>query len=42
MTFGKAGGLLGEHLKGADKTVSRPRRRGYCSFPLAGGRLGWG
>ena len=26
MTSGKAGGLLGEPLKGADKTVNRPRR----------------
>ena len=26
MTSGKAGGLLGERLKGADKTMSRPRR----------------
>ena len=26
MTPGKAGGLLGEPLKGADQTVSRPRR----------------
>ena len=26
MTTGKAGGLLGERLKGANKTMSRPRR----------------
>ncbi|MHB9100497.1 MAG: hypothetical protein ACYC2E_03110 [Sulfuricella sp.] len=33
---------MGERLKGADKTVSRPRRLVFRSFPLAGGRLGWG
>ena len=27
MTSGKDGGLLGEPLKGADKTVNRPRGR---------------
>jgi hypothetical protein len=33
MTPGKAGGLLGERLKGAHKTVSRPRRLHLC-LPL--------
>ena len=42
MTSGKAGGLLGEPLKGADKTVSRLKAAESRSFPLAGGRLGWG
>ena len=32
MTPGKAGGLLDERLKGADNTVSRPRRL-YPSQP---------
>jgi len=38
MTPGKAGGLLGEPLKGADKTVSRPRRlvNTYCKLPMSG------
>ena len=38
MTPGKAGGLLGEPLKGADKTVSRPRRQRFL-LPLQG--EGW-
>ncbi len=42
MTPGKAGGLLGERLKGADKTVSRLKAAGLRSFPISGGRLGWG
>ena len=33
--------LIGERLKGADKTVSRPRRLGIAPSP-SGGRLGWG
>jgi len=33
MTSGKAGGLLGEPLKGADKTMSRPRRL-HAQFQL--------
>src|SRR4030067_741611 len=32
---------IGERLKGADKTVSRPRRLGIAPSP-SGGRLGWG
>jgi hypothetical protein len=31
MTTGFAGGLLGERLKGVDKTVSRPRRLVFSS-----------
>jgi len=43
MTPCKAGGLLCEPLKGADKTVSRLKAAGFFySFLLAGGRLGWG
>ena len=42
MTPGKAGGLLGEPLEGADKTVSRLKAADLHSFPLRGGRLGWG
>jgi hypothetical protein len=42
MTPGKAGGLLGERLKGADKTESRLKAAKPHSFPLEGGRLGWG
>jgi len=38
MTSGKAGGLLGEPLKGADKTVSRPWRLRFL-LPLQG--EGW-
>lgn len=42
MTPGKAGGLLGEPLKGADKTMSRLKAAGFHCFPLLGERLGWG
>jgi hypothetical protein len=42
MPSGKARGLLGESLKGADTTVSRLKAAGFSAFPLAGGRLGWG
>jgi len=42
MTPGKAGGLLGERLKGASNTVSRLKTADFFSFPLDGGRLGWG
>jgi hypothetical protein len=31
MTSGKAGGLLGEPLKGADKTMSRLKAAGFAS-----------
>lgn len=41
MTTGQAGGLLGERLKGANKTVSRQKAAGLRSFPISGGRLGW-
>ena len=42
MTPGKAGGLFGERLKGADNTVSRLKAADFFSFPLDGGRWGWG
>ena len=42
MTPGKAGSLLGERLKGASNTVSRLKAADFFSFPLDGGRLGWG
>lgn len=42
MTSGKAGGLLGERLKGANKTLSRLRRL-WLLLPLQrGGRPGMG
>jgi hypothetical protein len=37
MAPGKAGDLLGERLKGANKTVSRPRRLHLCLPPLQRG-----
>jgi hypothetical protein len=37
MTSGKAGGLLDEPLKGADKTVSSPRRHRQQFPPLKKG-----
>src|SRR3989344_2666042 len=40
MTPGKAGGLLGERLKGANNTVSRLKAADFFSFPLEGGRGG--
>lgn len=42
MTSGKAGGLLCVHPKETDKTVSRLKAADLYSFPLRGGRLGWG
>ena len=48
MTSGKVGGridrtgLLGEPLKGADKSMRRLEAAKFRSFPLSGGRLGWG
>jgi len=42
MTPGKAGGISGERLKGASNTVSRLKAADFFSFPLDGGRLGWG
>ena len=42
MTPGKAGGLLDERLKGANKTVSRPRRLGFLLHLQGEGRDGGG
>jgi hypothetical protein len=38
MTPGKAEGLLGERLKGANNAVSRLKAADVFSFPLDGGR----
>ena len=37
MTPGKAGGLFGERLQGANNTVSCLRAADFSSFPLEGG-----
>ena len=42
MTPGKAGGLLGEPLKGADKTVSRLKAAGFLLLPPCRGKVGMG
>ena len=42
MTSGEAGDILGEPLKGADRTVSRVKAAEFRYFPFSGGRLGWG
>jgi hypothetical protein len=42
MTFGKAGGLLGEPLKGADKTHSSLRATGFLLLPPRRGKVGMG
>ena len=41
MTSGKAGGLLGERLKDADKSVSRLKAAKFFSFPFRG-KVGMG
>jgi hypothetical protein len=42
MTSGKAGGLLGERLKGADKIVSRLKTAGFLLIPPCRGKVGMG
>ena len=42
MTSGKAGGLLGEPLKGADKTVSRLKAVKVSPLPPCRGKVGMG